>query len=70
MTSGRARLGDLPRGTEALREVRYLSDDDLEDVSSDELAIAVRWLRAAAYSAQRGADRLEQTIRNRERPNP
>lgn len=61
----RDRLIEIPAGTELLRSIRYMADDELADCSGDELAAAVRWLRAAAYSANEGARRLEQILHRR-----
>lgn len=58
-------LVDLPAGTELLRGVRHLPDEAFAKNSIDELEHAVRWLRAAAYSAAEGARRIERHIEAR-----
>mgnify|MGYP001184712263 CR=1 FL=1 len=59
----RAELEALPAATGLLREIRYADRDDLADLTGDELAAAVRWLRAAAYSCTEGARTLERHLR-------
>jgi len=68
----RDRLTELPAGTELLREIRYASADELAEVTDDELAAAIRWLRAASHSCLEGARRLAAEIasrNNRKDPN-
>lgn len=63
--SGRERLDAIPAGTEALRAIRYMADDEFDGIADGELEAGVRWLRAAAHSAREGARRLDAVLRNR-----
>lgn len=58
-------LEAIPSGTEALRAVRYFTDDDFDGITDDELEKAVRWLRAAAHSAREGARTIEGVLARR-----
>lgn len=49
-------LGPL---TEPMREIRFLPDEALLELTDDERAIAARSLRGLAYSANEGARRIE-----------
>ncbi len=60
-------LAEIPAGTELLRQVRHLTDDDLAEHTVDDLTRAARWLRAASYSAAEGARRLDRHIATRTR---
>lgn len=61
----RADLEALPAATGLLREIRYARPDDLADLTDDDLAAAIRWLRAAAYSCTEGARTLERYLHTR-----
>lgn len=63
--ASRARLEAIPAGTEALRAVRYMDDDDFAAISDTELEAAARWLRAAAFSAREGARRIDAVLTKR-----
>lgn len=65
----RAELEQIPTGTELLRRVRYMPAAELEDISTEELTNAARWLKAAAHSAREGARHLESIITNRKEEN-
>ncbi len=58
-------LEAIAAGTEQLRAVRYLPDEAFDDVTTEELVAAARWLRAASYSAAEGARRIERLITKR-----
>lgn len=58
-------LEALPAGTEQLRAVRHLPDEAFDDVTTEELEAASRWLRAASYSAVEGARRIDRLITKR-----
>lgn len=66
----RDRLGEIPAGTELLREVRHLHADDVTDCTTEELTNAGRWLRAAAHSALEGARNIERIIKQRNQGEP
>lgn len=63
--SRRLDLEAIPPGTEALRAVRYMTDDDFDGITDDELETAIRWLRAAAHSAREGARTIEGVLARR-----
>lgn len=61
----RARLVELPAGTDLLRNVRYMHAEDFDDCTTEELVRGARWLRAASYSAAEGARKLDAIARKR-----
>lgn len=65
---GRLRLEDVFAGLKPIRDLRYDPDDLFDDVPTEALDPAVRWLRAASYSAAEGARKLERILATREGP--
>jgi hypothetical protein len=68
--SGIDYLERLGAELQAARRLRYEPAETFADVPSDVLEIAVRGLRAIAYSAETGARHLARIVVDRRRENP
>lgn len=66
----RDRLEEIPAGTDLLRGVRHLVDEELGTLDLGELERAERWLQAASYSALEGARRIRRYIDHHHRSTP
>lgn len=65
MSDGRDLLLAAGEALKPAREIRYLDDGALEDVTVDELGAGARTLYALSYSCQEGAKKLERIRRSR-----
>lgn len=67
---GRLRLEEVFAGLKPIRDLRYDPDDLFDDVPTEALDPAIRWLRAASFSALTGARKLERILNNRTEGDP
>lgn len=63
-------LEELGPEIHKIRTLRYEPDELFDDVPDENLAVAMRWLRAASYSARQGERKLRRILEARHPDDP